>query len=959
MKPDRWREIERLRQQALEREPSRRAQFLEQACGGDRDLWREVESLLAQQSDAKSPLDGRTAEPVTVEAVSQEVPASPGRAALSGEAPLPMDAGRYTLLEQIGAGGMGKVYRALDRRLDREVAVKFLPEWMVDDPLALHRFRQEAHAAASLNHPNILAVTDWAVIDGAPCLVSELLTGRTLREAMVGRSIPLPEAIDYALQIIAGLSAAHEKGIIHRDLKPDNLFLTRDGRMKILDFGLAKHLPTPADKTLETTLTTSAGTVVGTRGYQSPEQVRGERLDARSDLFAFGAVLYELLTGRRAFQRQTAAETTAAVLDADLPPPSAVDPAVPLSCDAIVSKALEKDRQLRYQSAAEISVDLRRVHRELAGGSSASDPSHGVAVEDRRPKSTIVIATLGAAVTILVLVVVVSVLVWPGSRGVSAGAAWQLTSAAGWTGDPSVSPDGTQVAYSADEGDSRHIWISDVRSNAALQLTHGDADDAYPCWTADGTAVLFSSDRDGGGIFAVSRFGGEPRLIVPDAAEPAVSPDGARIAFVRHVPGSAGTRIFIASLNDPGNARQLTSDRDGLWDHHRPAWSSDGRSVVYRAQMAIWRADVDGSGSTRLTRESQHCDRPVSAPDGSIYYGSNLAGSYALWRLPSRGSAARVTPGTGERDPSLSADGRVLAYAISTVDYNLVLHDLRSGREEHYGGVRKEYLPSLAPDGDRVFFVANLDSTGDQLWAVEIADGEFSGAARRITGPPGQVSRATCSPNGKWLVYYRVIGDQRDVWVVAVTGGPPTQVTHDPAPDIQPAWAPDGVHIAFVSERGGHSHVWTVPVRNGVPAGPASQLTTGPTEDQAPAWSPDGNQVAYIGGAADGSSEVWLAPSDGKGPLRKVTSGAQAERVQWEPGSGKLLVSAWWSTSRLSLRRVDPETGASEALSPPLVFGRNPSLIDFDVLRDGHALVFSRDDSKSNIWVLHLEGGGR
>jgi Tol biopolymer transport system component/serine/threonine protein kinase len=869
------------------------------------------------------------------------------------ETPLPEDTGHYTLLERIGAGGMGEVYRARDLHLDREVAIKFLPDWMANNPLALHRFRREAHTAASLNHSNVLAVYDLAIIGGAPCLVSELLVGRTLREVLDGGAVPVPEAIGYAQQIVSGLAAAHERGIVHRDLKPGNLFLTRDGCVKILDFGLAKQVAPPADAGLETTTaaTTRRGAVLGTPGYESPEQVRGEEVDARSDLFAFGAVFHELLTGRQAFRRKTEADTVAAVLDVDPPAPSSLNPAVPASCDMIVVKALEKDRELRYQSATEIRSDLRRLERKRQSPTPAPPPT-------RRRVLTLLVAVPSVAAAVIVAVF----LTFGGGRDVFKGvAAHQLTNAAGWEGDPSVSPDGTLVAYSAEEETNRHIFVSDSRSGAAVPLTHGDADDRFPCWTPDQTSVFFSSDRAGGGIFSVSRLGGEaPRLVVADAREPAVSPDGSKIAFSRFLPGSGGTRIFVASLADPAHAQPVTSDQDGLWDHHRPAWSDGGRSILYRAHMAIWRVNLDRKGATRLTPESQQCDRPVAAPDGSIYYGSKLAGSYALWRLPPKGGRAeRVTLSAGELDPSLSADGSVLAYSTGTQDYNLVLHDLRSGAEERFGGVRKEYLPAFSPNSREVFFVADLDATGDQIWGVGTESGRFSGTPRRITEPPGQVSRPDCSHDGRWLVYYRVIGDQRDVWVVPTTGGPPIQITNDPAPDTTPAWSPDGTRIAFSSDRGGASRIWVIPFSDGGPGGPPTPLTPGPTSDVAPVWSLDGRRIAYIGNPTNGASAVWLVSSDGKDLPRQVTRAAGAERVHFDPGTGNLLVSAWWTQTRLSLRRVDPETGASEPLAPPVMFGRNPALIDFDVSSDGRFVVFSRDDSRGDIWVLDARPRGR
>ena len=355
--------VEELYHAALERPPGERHAFLEEACRGDEALLREVESLLGHEEEARGLLE----EPVG-EATTRKLTHRRGARL-----------GRYEITDLIGAGGMGEIYRARDTSLGRDVAIKVLPEAAAAEEDRLRRFEQEARAASALNHPNVLDVHDIGTHDGAPYVVTELLEGETLRERLGAGALPMPEAIGCAMQIADGLAAAHARGIVHRDLKPENLFLTRDGRVKILDFGLAKLMPGVVDRGSTTTTTlakglTGSGVLVGTVAYMSPEQARGEEQDVRTDLFSLGAVLYEMATGRRAFTGSTPVTMIDAILHED--PPSAVrlNPDVPDELERIITRCLEKDRDLRYQSVSELRTDLKRLKRDLETGRSAAHP---------------------------------------------------------------------------------------------------------------------------------------------------------------------------------------------------------------------------------------------------------------------------------------------------------------------------------------------------------------------------------------------------------------------------------------------------------------------------------------------------------------------------------------------------------------------------------------------------------
>jgi serine/threonine protein kinase len=365
MTPERWQQVKRVLENVLETAPSERAVFLEQACDGDQALRQEVESLLAGDEQGRS-------------SFLQSPPMMRlGKGTRVGD---------YEIQSLLGAGGMGEVYRARDLRLRRDVAIKVLPVFVSSDPDRLRRFEQEATAAAALNHPNILAVYQMGTHQGAPYLVSELLEGETLREQIRRGRLAVRKVIDNAVQIARGLAAAHEKGIVHRDLKPENLFVTKDGRVKILDFGLAKLMqPQSGSEHNAPTLgsETEPGVVMGTVGYMAPEQVRGQSADHRADIFAFGAILFEMLSGKRAFQKPTSPETMTAILNEDPPYISQLVPELPPALQRVVHRCLEKDSEQRFHSASDLAFALETLSD--SGGLAHSAPAAKAATGAGKP----------------------------------------------------------------------------------------------------------------------------------------------------------------------------------------------------------------------------------------------------------------------------------------------------------------------------------------------------------------------------------------------------------------------------------------------------------------------------------------------------------------------------------------------------------------------------------------------
>jgi Tol biopolymer transport system component len=734
----------------------------------------------------------------------------------------------YRIVAKLGEGGMGEVYAAEDSKLQRRVALKLLPPDMATDPERLQRFQREARAIAALNHPNVVTIYSVEEADGVRFLTMELVEGKTLGELIPGEGLPLEELLRLAVPLVDAVAAAHEQGIVHRDLKPANVMLAHDGRLKVLDFGLAKLRPAvsmTATTYLATQSLTSPQTIVGTAAYMSPEQAEGRPVDQRSDIFSLGVMLYEMACGRRPFAGDTAFSLISSIIKDTPLPLSEVRRDIPPALERIVTKALAKDPAQRYQNAFELGHDLREVQQPSAAGRLVRGLVRTV-TRSRRVR-------FAAAA---VLVVIAAAITWYFAAGRNRASpraapttlhfrATRLTAQPGVEQFPSLLPDGKWVLYSGEESGNRDIYLLSTSGQNPINLTaDSPADDDEPAASPDGERIAFRSSRDGGGIFVMGRTGEGVRRVTPTSVSavfnPSWSPDGAEIAYttenVQLTPmnGEGVSELWIVNVST-GRQRKLD-----VSDAIQAVWSPHSRRIAFVSRQQLlggsggsanlgWmkiRTVPVGGGPAVLATSGKAADwSPVWAPDGThLYFVSDRGGSMNLWRVAIDEASGKplgepepiTTPAPFVAHPSVSADGQRIAYAAVSQTQNI------------------QRLP-LDPATLSVKGEPSWVTTGSRLWA-----------------------NPDPTPDGEWVVFYSRDQPEGDLYVCRPDGTGLRQLTSDAAGDRVPRWSPDGTWVAFFSERGGQLYIWKI---RGADGSNLQQVTDPGT---VPVWSPDSKRLA-------------------------------------------------------------------------------------------------------------------
>jgi Tol biopolymer transport system component len=858
--------------------------------------------------------------------------------------------GPYEVVSPLGAGGMGEVYRGVDTKLNRPVAIKFLSELLLPDSAARRRFQREAQTASSLNHPHILTVYDAGELENHQYLVTEFVDGGTFEDWMRSETRAWRHVVGLLLGVADGLAAAHAAGILHRDIKPANILVATNGYAKLADFGLAKAIESSSDHA-QTVVDhqTRAGLVVGTTAYMSPEQAAGKKLDARSDIFSFGVLLYEAVSGHRPFVGGTDLEVLQKVIHGA---PAQLPADLPLDLRLIVEKALENDPADRYQSMRELVVDLRRVtrHRTSEQAPVAATPGRG----RRWPVAAAAAVALVAAGALIGSWATRSRT--PVADNPLADARFtRFTNFDGTERSAAISPDGKFVAFRADRAGPFDVWLSQVGTGRYVNLTQG-IDDEFGTdtpsvgFSADGSEIWLSGGPDSSRrLRLLPLMGGPPRSFLTDKAiSVAWSPDGNRIVYHTY---DDGDPMFVADRTG-ANVRQILRPKPPE-HHHFPVWASDGRWIYYTSglpatkEMDVWRVAPDGGSPERLTEHNGDVGFPAPLDPYTVLYVARDQDGSGPWLFaldPERRRSRRVSFGV-ERYISIAAtpDGRRVVATVANPSASLWSASILPDRPVDEIDVKPFALPvavASAPRfGAETLFFLSSSGTGDGLWRFE----------------NGQALEVWKGSNGALLVPPAVSADGRSVAIVLRREGKlrlqrlsADGAQIDPLADSidvrgTASWSPDGQWIVIGGSDAKGAGLFKIPAKGGEPV----RLTSGPAID--PVWSPDGSVIAYAGANLSMFAPLLAVGPDGTRidvPAIKVRR--EGERVRFLPNR-RALVYMQGAVRAQDFWLLDLETKQTRQLTR---LTNRDTMRTFDITPDGTRIVFDRLRDNADIVLI-------
>jgi serine/threonine protein kinase len=876
--------------------------------------------------------------------------------------------GRYEIRSHLGAGGMGEVYLAQDTELERTVALKILPSDVASDQQRMQRFVQEARTASALNHPNIITIYEIGQTDSTRYIATEFIDGLTLRQRMTSARLRMSEALDVGVQVAAALSAAHAAGIAHRDVKPENIMLRHDGYVKVLDFGLAK--PTERQASLVDTeaatqmlVNTSPGMVMGTVSYMSPEQTRGFMLDARTDIWSLGVVLYEMVTGRVPFAGETTSDVIVAVLDREPPPLSEYLPDAPVELQRIVRKALRKDREERYQSVKDMLVDLRTLKQELefedkldrslppdgrsgtiyktSSGQSlrvaletdekiaaqtrnvpvsrSTSSAEFIVEEIKRHRSGAILAASAVGLILLGVIAFVAYRMTRPHTEKTASVPFQSTrlsrlTSTGNSVDVSISPDGKYIAHVVNDGAQRSLWVRQVATSTNKQLVEPLAADYYGVtFSPDGNYIYYvrgERNRPLNELFQVSVLGGDSRKIISDVDTAATfSPNGKQLAFIRNKPTEKEIDLIVASAD--GSSERVLITRRNTMQFHAPSWSPDGKLIAcvsgdkVNAQSTVVGINVEDGAERPLTSHQwRFIERLAWLPNGS--------------------GLALLAP-ADETSETL----QVWFLSYPDGEKRRITNDLNM-------------YTALSFNGDSSALATVQANTLSNIWVAPNADTD---RARQITNGTSRYYSLSWTPDGR-LLYASASGGNLDVYSSDADGGNQKQLTFNAGSNYNPVSTPDGRYIVFLSNRAGAGYnIW----RMNAEGGDLKQLTRG-GHDGNPQVTPDGRWIVYASWVV-GKPNIWKIPIEGGDPVQLTDKYSKSPVVSPD---GKQFACSYWD------ERYD--TQFVIALIP--IEGGTPAK-SFDLptptvrwTSDGRALTYIETRGMaSNIWSQPLAGG--
>jgi eukaryotic-like serine/threonine-protein kinase len=998
MTPERWQQVTELFTAVVELQPEQRAAFLDKSCADDLILRGEVESLLTSDRRGWNLIE-RPAVEVAAPLLADEQPQlTPGQTF-----------SHYEIASLIGKGGMGEVYLAADKLLNRRIALKLLPTDYTKDKERLRRFQQEAQAASALNHPNILTIYELREVEGRQYIATEFVEGETLRQRLKRAPLTLPETLEIAIQIANALSAAHRAGIVHRDIKPENVMLRPDGYVKVLDFGLAKlteHYERAPDAQAADRLDVSSGLVMGTVKYMSPEQARGSSVDARSDIFSFGVMIYEMVAGRLPFAGETTSKLIAAILEEEPPPLTQFSPHAAKELQHIVTRCLQKDKRERYPAIQDLLVDLRSLKDRLEvesrlehsrtltyeGGPKTATGKRNAADEmtvstaDLTPKHTASVEYLlseikrhrpwvGATVALLFLATVgIGYLTYKSvaSKRPAASGTIELTglTTSGNVASAAISLDGKYVSYSNSVG----VWNREIATGNQVEIIPGGTGSYWGLtFSPDGNYLYYfanlKSDKETPALFRIPALGGVATKLIASTTNSngddrvTFSPDRTHLAFVREYP-SGETALIVANVD--GTDEQKLATRQGSSSFGSASWSPDGRRIACRGghrenntnhQDLVEIGIDDGIEKPIGTQEWYYIGDIAWVRDGSglIITASDRGGEpRQVWKVdyPS-GTAHRVSTDLNSYSGlSLTADSSALVTVRGQMTMNIWTQakgDLTQAKQITSGAAASDGMAGIGwtPDG-RIVYESNASGRPD-IWIMN-ADGSNATQLTRDFGTDR--NGLSVSPDGRYVVFASNRGGKNNIWKVNIDGTNPKQLTNGGG-GLNPVFSPDGQWVAYNSWDSGGPIPWKVPADGGDPI-----QVTGPYASVAPhpraalGMSPDGALIAFYIPPDDQTkvSRIGVASIDGGNTIRTfdLPPGVIApQRIRWAPDGQALTY-------------IDIRGGVSNIWSQPLDGGPAQQLTDFKTdsifnfawSRDGKQLAIVRAINSNDVVLM-------